>query len=75
MKATRPSVANEGRICITHPEHGPSLIQHKTGREWCPHQTHDGPTMSKGKRKGKATTPWLDKQVIEDDTADRPQSA
>jgi hypothetical protein len=64
----RPSVANEGRVCILVPDHGPSLIM-RSGREWCPHQQHDG----LGRRK--ATTPWLDKQVIKDDRADRPLSA
>ena len=82
----RQSVANEGRVCLTVADHGPSLVL-TSGREWCPHQSHDGGgkrgiggfrlKLGLGKKKGRAkpTTPFLDKQVIEDDTADRPQSA
>lgn len=66
----RQSVANEGRVCLTDHDHGPSLIL-PSGREWCPSQSHDGG----GKRKRKPTTPWLDKQVIEDDQTDRPDAA
>jgi hypothetical protein len=73
MKVQRQPVANEGRLCITHPQHGPSLILHGSKREYCPHHEHDG--IGKGKARSKPTTPFLDKQVIEDDTADRPQSA
>ena len=70
----RQSVANEGRVCITHPDHGPSLIM-RSGAEWCPHQAHDGRVRSKGIKEVKPTTPWLAKQVIEDDRTDRPLSA
>jgi hypothetical protein len=72
MKAQRQHVASEGRNCITYPEHGPSLVM-RSGREYCPHHEHDG--LGKGKARKKPTTPFLDKQVIADDTADRPQSA
>jgi hypothetical protein len=60
-----------GRDCITVPAHGASLVM-PSGREWCPHQTHDGAAD----RKVKPTTPWLDKQeAAADDSADRTQSA
>ena len=68
----RTSVANEGRVCITYPSHGPSLIM-RSGREYCPHHEHDG--LGKKKGRAKPTTPFLDKQVIEDDQSDRPLSA
>jgi hypothetical protein len=59
-----------GRDCITVPAHGASSVM-PSGREWCPHQSHDG---NRG-RKVKPTTAWLDKQVIEDDQSDQSQSA
>jgi hypothetical protein len=65
----RESMANEGRPCLLTPSHGPSLIMPKTGREWCPHSEHHE------LRERKATPSFLDKQVIEDDQADRPLSA
>lgn len=68
MKAQRSSVANEGRPCLLVPDHGPSLVM-RSGREWCPHQSHDGV----GKRK--PTPSFLDKQVIKDDQPDRTDAA
>jgi hypothetical protein len=72
MSPARSHVANEGRDCITHPQHGPSLIM-RSGREYCPHHEHDG--LGKKKGRAKPTTPFLDKQVIEDDQTARPKSA
>jgi hypothetical protein len=72
MSPARSHVANEGRDCITYPAHGPSLIM-RSGREYCPHHEHDGLGKKKGRKK--PTTPFLDKQVIADDAADRPKSA
>jgi hypothetical protein len=69
MKAQRSHVANEGAVCITDPSHGPSLVL-RSGREYCPHQGHDG----NPKHKEKPTTPFLDKQVA-DDAADQSASA
>jgi hypothetical protein len=71
MKAQRSHVANEGRTCITYPEHGPSLVM-RSGREYCPHHEHDG--LGWGKARQKPTTPFLDKQVAED-AADQSASA
>jgi len=59
-----------GRDCITDPKHGASSVM-PSGREWCPHQSHDG----NRDRKVKPTTPWLDKQVISDDQPDRSDAA
>jgi len=57
MSPTRQTLANEGRVCLTNPEHGHSLVM-ASGREWCAHQTHDG----NREQERKPTTPWLDKQ-------------
>lgn len=70
MKPQRTHVANEGRVCLTVPDHGPSLVM-RSGREWCPHHDHDGNREAKVK----PTPSFLDKQVIEDDQSERPQSA
>jgi hypothetical protein len=51
----RPTVANVGRDCLTHPDHGYSLVM-ASGREWCSHQEHDG------NAKTKQTPAFLDKQ-------------
>ena len=51
-----------GRDCIAVPAHGASSVM-PSGREWCPHQSHDGNRQ----RKVKPTQAWLDKQVIKDD--------
>lgn len=59
-----------GRDCLLVPAHGASLVM-PSGREWCPHQTHDGAAD----RKVKPTPAFLDKQVISDDQTDRPKSA
>jgi hypothetical protein len=68
----RANVANEGRVCLTHPAHGVSLVM-RTGREYCPHHEHDG--LGKGKGRKKPTTPFLDKQQVILDAADQSVSA
>jgi hypothetical protein len=65
MKVQRQAMANEGRVCLTNPNHGPSLVM-RSGREWCPHQWHDG----NREKKRKPTASFLDKQeAVADGTA------
>jgi hypothetical protein len=59
MKAkAKPAARNtaDAGQCI-EPGHGGAIVL-SGGREWCPNQAHDMP---------EASTPWLEKQVIEDD--------
>ena len=60
MKKPTPSRAGNGRDCITHPEHGQSIVL-PSGREWCPAQSHDG---KRGDPGIDPTTPFLDKQLV-----------
>jgi hypothetical protein len=54
MRPQRTTMANMGRVCISDPEHGPSLMLDK--REWCPDHAHDGNATTK------PTPSFLDKQ-------------
>jgi hypothetical protein len=62
MKKDAPRSAGNGRDCISVPAHGASIVL-TGGREWCPHQSHDGRPASARGGEVKPTTPWLDRQT------------